>query len=236
MSDDLNELMLQYMPSPQRPLLGLTVLVVEDSRFASEAMRLLCLRSGARIRRADCLASAHRHLQTYRPGVVIVDMGLPDGSGADLIREIRAMTPPVPVILGTSGDTDVEGEAIAAGADGFLQKPLESLAAFQHAILVALPENRRPIGLHAISDDVIHPDPIAFQDDLHHMAEVLSDRTDAQSLHYAAQFLTGVARSAHDAALETAATALGRKGAPSAADLSHLNALVQERLAAGAAF
>ena len=106
---------------------GLTVLVVEDSRFASEAMRLLCLRSGARIRRADCLRSAHRHLQTYRPAVVIVDLGLPDGSGADLIAELVAQPGRSTVVLGTSGDAAGEAVARAAGADGFLAKPVESL-------------------------------------------------------------------------------------------------------------
>ena len=71
-----------------------------------EAIRLLCLRSGARIRRADSLASAHRHLRVYRPSIVIVDMGLPDGSGLDLIREMDAARPRVRIVLAISGDTE----------------------------------------------------------------------------------------------------------------------------------
>ena len=90
--------------SGRRPLLGLTILVVEDSRYACEAMRLLCLRSGARIRRADSLKSARKHLQVYRPSVVIIDLGLPDGSGAELIEALSTASPRVAVILGTSGD------------------------------------------------------------------------------------------------------------------------------------
>ncbi len=77
MPEHLEHFMMSQTPTAERPLAGLTVLVVEDSRFASESMRLLCLRSGARIRRADSLRSARRHLAVYRPGVVIVDLGLP---------------------------------------------------------------------------------------------------------------------------------------------------------------
>src|SRR5690606_24848243 len=118
-----------------RPLAGMTVLVVEDSRFACEAMRLLCLRSGARIRRADSLRSARRHLQLYRPSALVVDLGLPDGSGLELIAEQARAMPKVDVILGISGDPGQAQAAVAAGAQGFLEKPLTSLDSFQHAIL-----------------------------------------------------------------------------------------------------
>ena len=83
---------------------GLTVLVVEDSKYACEGIRFLSLRSEARIRRADCLRSARRHLQVYRPSVVIIDLGLPDGNGTELIEEIHATSPRVGVVLATSGD------------------------------------------------------------------------------------------------------------------------------------
>jgi PleD family two-component response regulator len=90
MEGELDQMAAAAAPTRARPLLGLTVLVVEDSRYASEALRLMCLRSGARIRRADCIASAKRHLNVYRPSVAIIDLGLPDGSGLDLIRTMRA--------------------------------------------------------------------------------------------------------------------------------------------------
>jgi len=241
MADDLSDFVATCEPTAERPLLGLTVLVVEDSRFACEALRLLCLRSGARIRRADCLRSARRHLMAYRPTAVIVDLGLPDGPGLDLIAEIAAQRPRVPVLLATSGDADGEEAALAAGADGFLPKPIESLHAFQRAILAALPfsANAPVPGPVATQGDRVHPDPIALRDDLAHVAELLGRAPEGKALDYLAQFLSGVALSAHDVPLRAAAEALSRDqmaGRGVAGDMRRLTGLVHTRLASGAPF
>ncbi len=220
-------------PTAARPLLGLTVLVIEDSRFACEAMRLLCLRSGARIRRADCLKSARRHLQVYRPTVVIIDLGLPDGSGADLIAELSTTEPRVDVVLGTSGDTNGEEMALTAGADGFLAKPITSLAVFQQAVLANLPAERQPSGVREVSDEVVHPDLMAFQDDMAHIADVLDDPENDSALDYVAQFIGGVARSVQDRGLEQAAEALAKAratGTSARLEAETLAGLVQQRL------
>ena len=150
-------------PTASLPLLGLTVLAVEDSRFASEALRLLCQRSGARLRRADSLAAARRHLRVYRPGCLIVDMGLPDGSGADLLAEAGAASPRVDILLAMSGDPGAEDAARAAGTDAFLAKPIVSLAAFQATILACMPPDRRPPGPRLAADDriALAPSPAA---------------------------------------------------------------------------
>lgn len=220
-------------PTADRPLLGLTVLVVEDSRYACEAMRLLCLRSGARIRRADNLKSARRHLQVYRPSCLVIDMGLPDGSGADLIEELTGAMPRVPVILGTSGDDNGEDIAIAAGADGFLAKPVHSLATFQHAVLSRMPADRCAPGPRAITDETVEPDQVAYRDDMAHVANVMTEDSDDGTLDYVAQFVRGVARSAQDTALADAADRLARaraQGSPVTSDAARLAGLVQERL------
>lgn len=188
-----------------RPLDGLTVLLVEDSRFASEAVRLLCLRSGARLRRADCLRSAARHLQVYRPGAVIVDMGLPDGDGGQLIARIDAMLPRVPILLGLSGDPTRRDEALAAGADGFITKPILGVDAFQQAIISAAPPHMRPHQLRVIGNETVNPDHAALRDDLRQIADLLVPDASPETLVYAAQFLSGLGRAAGEPVLAKAA-------------------------------
>ncbi|WP_319825638.1 response regulator [Thalassovita sp.] len=236
--DDREPFQFNRFPTPARPLLGVTILVVEDSRFACEALRMLCVRSGARIRRADSLAAAERHLQVYRPTVLIVDLGLPDGDGADLIRAAAAGNPRLPVILGSSGDDLAHDICQAAGADGFLPKPVQSLAQFQELILSCLPEGQRPMGPRAVNDEVVYPDALAYHDDLAHAADLLRGGSEGRILDYVAQFVTGIARSAADAPLVTAGEALTiarMQGRSCRSDVARLAGLMRERLAGAAA-
>ena len=220
-------------PSAARPLLGMTVLVVEDSRFSSDALRLMCVRSGARIRRADCLTSARRHLKVYLPTVAIVDLGLPDGSGAELIEELNGASPRVELIFGTSGDDFAEEAALAAGADGFIAKPYASLNSFQQQILTRLPDAFNPALARKTQNEMIKPDPVAFRDDLLHAADTLKDAQEEGLVDYVAQFLGGLARSADDGNLLDAVKAVetGRQsGRNIEADVAHLSGVVNSRL------
>ena len=114
-----------------------------------------------------------------------------------------------------------------------LPKPLKSMSYFQKSILELLPEDRRPSGLHAIRDEVIRPDPMAYQDDMAHIADVLAGPTDHRSLDYAAQFLRGVAREADDPVLAEAAHKLSAsraRGTPVMAQAAQVAGIVQSRL------
>jgi len=199
-------------PTRKRPLLGLTLLAVEDSRFASDALRLMSLASGARLRRADCLASARRHLAVYRPSALVVDMGLPDGSGAELLEELSAK-PGRPALVAISGDPDLRKAAEEAGCDVFMEKPLEGLGAFQNAVMGALPIGEKPRVLPSLAEDednALHPDPLALRDDLSAMERLLASNSRPEDLAYAAQFLRSVALSARDRELAKGTIALSR--------------------------
>ncbi len=233
MPESLEDFLMTRPPTAERPLLGQTVLVVEDSRFACEALRMICQRSGARIRRADCLKSAARHLRTYRPGIVLVDLGLPDGSGLDLIRELSAGEPRLSVIIAMTGDDGLEGKALAAGADAFISKPIRSISAFQSTILKVLPKDARPIGLRPVSADEVVPDRIAYRDDLALVSDLLTSDPDEATLHYLTSFLIGLAKSADDPLLAQIARDVEDicgNGPPAPECLHKLKSAVDERL------
>jgi CheY-like chemotaxis protein len=209
------------------PLHGLTVLAVEDSRFASEALRLICQRSGARLRRAETLALATVHLAVYRPDVVIVDLGLPDGRGEGLIRSLAALRPRPGVLLGTSGEPLGREAAMAAGADGFLDKPVRRVDDLLGVILHHLPD--RSPGVAGPAVQMPRPDALALHDDLRWAADFAAARPDGAGRRYLAGFVRGVARLAGDGDLEAAA---GAAAAGSEDGLGQLERTLHARLAA----
>jgi DNA-binding response OmpR family regulator len=223
-----------HMPFPPAPLpfasssdlkglQGLIILAVEDSRFASDALRLMSQRSGARLRRAEGVEAAREHLAAYRPDVVLVDLGLPDGRGEDLIADLVAT--PGPPVIGMSGDPEGRAKAMTAGAASFLEKPIPSLMVFQQAILIHLPDCQgRAV---AAADTPVRPDRLALWDDLASAAYLLRDEPGPDERAYLSGFLSGIARQMQDPRLSAASAEL----ADPQARLEQLNRLLQKRLA-----
>jgi response regulator of citrate/malate metabolism len=109
-----------------RPLLGVTILLVENSLYSSEAMRLLSIRNSACLRRADSVKSNRRHLRIYWPDVMLVDIGLLDGSGLEIIREFLQKTSQLSSIIVTSGNIggNASDDELKAGALFLLKSQL----------------------------------------------------------------------------------------------------------------
>ncbi len=214
-------------------LFAVTILLVEDSRGASEAIRLFAAESGARVRRADSLHSAGRHLAIYRPNVVMVDLGLPDGDGMALIRHLATASTPMSAIIAISGHerSSWQGEAMAAGAAACLEKPIESLRVFQNCVLNVLPdvETRRRPDPTEIAINGRASIRTAFDEDLRRARALLADAlqsSDADTIAYCAQFLGSVGEMLEDKELSAAA----RAAKDSMSDAAHLASLLELRL------
>lgn len=195
-------------------LLGVTITLVEDSLSASEALRLMAVASGARLRRADRLITAERHLSLYRPNVVIVDLGLPDGSGLDLIEKMSKVERGRPGVIALSGrDVEEWGEAAReAGADAVMPKPIGSIATFQTSVLSVLPdrENRTQPVPSVGSTKSLLTQQIKIED-LAHALKLLDgagSEMDLDALAYAAQFAASLAVMLEDKALQLDARVL----------------------------
>ena len=200
------------------PLQGLTLMLVDDSRFTCDALRLILHRAGARLRRAESLETARLLLNCHRADLAIIDLGLPDGRGEDLIAELSAQGFPV---LGISGDPEGRDRALDAGAAAFLEKPLGSVAGLVRLI------RQLTTGIGPIEKGEEQPlppgDPMALRDDLARAASLMLAPGDAA---YARGFVQGLARSTGDRDLEAAA---GDSRTPF--DRARVARMIEDRLA-----
>ena len=201
-------------------LFAVTILLVEDSRSASEAIRLFAGESGARVRRADSLHAAGRHLAIYRPNVVMIDLGLPDGDGLALIRHLASASTPLGAIVALSGHERGawQRDAMAAGAAACLEKPIASLRAFQECLLSVLPDadTRRRPDEREVALDGRASVRTALEEDLRRARALLSEALtadDAETVAYCAQFVGSVGEMLGDRDLSDAArSATGPRG------------------------
>ena len=99
------------------------ILVVEDEPDIRRFVRLALASEGHEVFEAATLQRGLIEAGSRRPELAIVDLGLPDGDGSDLIRELRSWSAaPVIVLSARSGEAD-KVAALDAGADDYLVKP-----------------------------------------------------------------------------------------------------------------
>jgi DNA-binding response OmpR family regulator len=103
------------------------VLIVEDDPLLRDAFRLLLEESGYRVLDAGTGGEAVDVARRERPSLVLLDLGLPDRSGMDVIRELRQLeelsTMPVVALSGRPG-RDERQRCLQAGFSEYLEKPV----------------------------------------------------------------------------------------------------------------
>ncbi len=102
------------------------IVIVDDDHELLKLMAMLLRRIGAESRTFFDGRTAMQHLAREMPDLIILDLMLPDISGLDMLRQIRAQAhfDHVPVlILSAKADPDTIREGLENGADGYVTKP-----------------------------------------------------------------------------------------------------------------
>ena len=112
----------------------LRALVVDDDVTSQAALAELVRDEGFDVDTAGTLADARAALRAASPDLLLLDVGLPDGSGLDFLREIDGSTNAEIVLITGNGTVDAAVEAIRHGAADYLTKPPD-LARLQAVLL-----------------------------------------------------------------------------------------------------
>jgi two-component system response regulator QseB len=114
------------------------VLVVEDDRMIAKGLHTALKQDGYAVDGVSDGASAAAALRSSKFDLVLLDLGLPERDGLEVLRELRARGDATPVIIVTARD-DVQNriQGLDAGADDYIIKPfdLDEIAARMRSVL-----------------------------------------------------------------------------------------------------
>jgi len=102
------------------------ILIIDDDTLLAGEMSTLLSHQGYQVESVGNLSLAREKLKTFFPDFVLLDLKLPDGSGLEILTEIRERLPESPVILLSGyGSIPEVVAAIKQGAEDFLTKPVD---------------------------------------------------------------------------------------------------------------
>ena len=117
--------------------MSLRILVVEDDRDLRELMRASLSVEGFEVQTAVSLSEAAALVRNDPPDVILLDLGLPDGDGAELVQEVRRRHS-LPILVVSARHQEAQKiKLLDAGADDYLTKPF-SVSELLARIRVAL--------------------------------------------------------------------------------------------------
>jgi DNA-binding response OmpR family regulator len=100
------------------------ILIVEDEHELRSVMVNFLSEGGNRCEQADTLAIASEKLNMYEYDCLLVDIGLPDGNGLDLINELKKMHPDTGlIVISARNSLDDKITGLDLGADDYISKP-----------------------------------------------------------------------------------------------------------------
>lgn len=107
--------------------LGKKIVVVEDDANIRGMLRAILAGEGHRVIEAENVAVGLHVIQVEKPDLLVLDMGLPDGSGLDIVRKVRSSKTlgSTPIIMLTAcGTLDDKAAGFECGVDQYLVKPI----------------------------------------------------------------------------------------------------------------
>jgi two-component system KDP operon response regulator KdpE len=104
---------------PRKP----EVLVIDDEIQIRRLLRVTLEAGGFAVRDCDCGQVGLSEIAFRRPEIVVLDLGLPDVPGVEVLRRLREWTQVPVLILSVLGHEDDKVAALDAGADDYLTKP-----------------------------------------------------------------------------------------------------------------
>lgn len=102
------------------------ILVIEDDADIRNVLRALLEANGYRIVEAETAARAEIEARAHKPDLLLVDLGLPDGDGLNVIRRVRAWSPVPIIVLSARTMEQQKIAAFDAGADDYVTKPFSA--------------------------------------------------------------------------------------------------------------